>query len=185
MPRLFLAIPVPAEYPAYREQLKEANKDIEGIKWMRLHNLHLTVYFIGNVADEAAGSIPSIVNPLLTGREPFTIQFESIAFAPSRDPRMVWARFCKHPAFTDLANDLHGALQVIVTGSDHHYNDPYPHVTLARFHNKIHRSSKIVLPQVELPSLPIDAIELWESVPSPEGVRYQPVERFLFAKTVE
>lgn len=176
MRRLFFAVPVPPEVPAYREQLKQENINIQGIKWMRLHNLHLTGYFIGNIENEKVDELVASVRQVIRSQQDFSIQFESVAFAPTRHPRMIWLRFHKSEAFTKLANGIHEAIAPIIPENKFHHKDPFPHITLARFHNRIYRDNEIRLPSFTMPPLPISALELWESLPSAEGVKYESIE---------
>ena len=182
MRRLFLAVPVPPEVPAYREQLKQENIDIGEIKWMRLYNLHLTGYFIGNVEAEKVDRVMDLIRPVINDRKSFPVDLETVCFAPSRSPRMIWLRFHKNDAFTKLSNDIHEALSELLPGNKFHYKEPYPHITLARFHNKVYKSNEIKLPAFSMPPLVIQGLELWESLSSPEGVRYQSVEVIPFER---
>ena len=181
MRRLFLAVPVPPEVPAYREELKRENIHIDGIKWMRLHNLHLTGYFIGNVEEEKVDEIMQLIRPIIVSQKEFSIDLESVCFAPSRDPRMIWLRFYKNDDFTSLSNSLHEALSHIIPENKFHYKEPYPHITLARFHNSVYNTHPIKLPAFTLSPLTISALELWESKPSPEGVKYESIAVIPFA----
>jgi RNA 2',3'-cyclic 3'-phosphodiesterase len=182
MRRLFLAVPVPPEVPAYREQLKEENIHINGIKWMRLHNLHLTGYFIGNVDEEKVDEVMALVRPVISAYHSFSIEFGSVAFAPSRDPQMIWLRFNQSAYFSAISNSIHEALAPLIPVNKFHYREPVPHITLARFHNKVYRQDRINLPAFTLPPLRITGFELWESLPSAEGVKYQSVESIPFSR---
>jgi 2'-5' RNA ligase len=180
MRRIFLAVPVPQEVPEYREVLQAANAEIEGIKWTRLHNLHLTCYFIGNVPIGEVSTVMDMIRPAISSLDPFTLDFENITLAPSRNPRMIWAKYYRYIAFTDLSARIHKALEDMIPQNKFFYKDPIPHITLARFHNIVSRKNEIDIVPVRLPSIRIDGIELWESLPSPEGVKYQPIEKLLF-----
>lgn len=178
--RIFLAVPVPPQVAEYRVLLQQVNESINGIKWMRLHNLHLTGYFIGNVPTEEVQDIIDTISPVISLHQSFELQFEDIVFAPSRDPRMIWGKYRKHPAFTELSAAIHSALGKRVEENKFYYKEPVPHITLARFHNKVYRHSGIQLPPVQLPSLEVNVLELWESKPSPEGVKYESVMKLNF-----
>jgi len=117
-----------------------------------------------------------VVRPVIRAQQSFSIQFESVAFAPSRNPRMVWLRFHKNEAFTKLANDIHEAASRFLPENKFHHKDPFPHITLARFHNKVYRENEIKLPFYTMSPFSITALELWESLPSAEGVRYESAE---------
>jgi 2'-5' RNA ligase len=171
--RIFIAIPAPPEISTYLEQLKEDNQKISGIKWMRFNNLHLTIYFIGNVKDEDFEKIVDAIRPIINSKKKITLDFEKIAFAPVQNPKMIWARFHKNSAFTQLVNSLHDALNSIVPESKFYYKEPVPHITLARFH-PLKEFEKINIERpLELSQIIITTCELMESIPSPTGVTYK------------
>lgn len=170
--RIFIAIPVPTEIPTYLEQLEEDNKHISGIKWMRFNNLHLTIYFIGNIKAEDFEKVLNTVRLTIKSHKIIVLDFENISFAPTQNPKMIWARFYKNINFTQLVNSLHEALKSIIPKDKYYYKEPIPHITLARFHPiKEFEKIKIGRP-LELSQIEIISCDIMESIPSPTGVTY-------------
>lgn len=180
--RLFLAIPCPTEVRDYLEKLKEVNKDISGIKWMRPHNLHLTVYFMGNTKKEDFDKIITTVLPIINSQEKFILEFDKICFAPTKKPKMIWARFHKNNSFTQLVNLIHGALIAIIPPDKFYYEEPVPHITLARFHPIKEIETINIQPQPQLSQVHFTSCQLWESLSSPDGVKYENVAPIFYLK---
>ena len=72
-----------------RESLRVKGLD-RGIRWVPAANLHLTVWFLGEVSEVRAGAVLDALRPPL--REPaFTLHLAGLgAFPPSGPPRVFW-----------------------------------------------------------------------------------------------
>ena len=75
MRRIFIAVPAPPEISAYLKLLKEDNQDISGIKWIRLNNLHLTIYFIGNIVEEDFEKVTDAIRPIINVHNKIALDF--------------------------------------------------------------------------------------------------------------
>ncbi|MEW6469379.1 MAG: RNA 2',3'-cyclic phosphodiesterase [Bacteroidota bacterium] len=177
--RIFLAVRAPAQTVTLVEQLRAANAGLS-IKWMRDINLHLTVYFIGNIPGTAFNGICDALNTLLTRQNAFTIRFNDIALAPEKRPRMVWGRYHRDERFAELSKAIHSALSTYLPGENpFHYEDPVPHITLGRFRG-IKGHSAIRLLRATLPEIRIDSCELWETIRQNGQSNYQSIRTFRF-----
>lgn len=177
--RFFLALPAPSTSDILLQKIRSVNISHEKIKWMRPHNLHLTVYFIGNIPSEKTEELIARVSSLLCIQQRFSLAFESLVLAPAHKPRMIWAKYARHDQFTQLVNQIHHALQPMVRSSNRfYYPDPVPHITLARFHSfKAYRD--IRLPRdILFPSVEYKGCELWESIPVGGQVDYRSIYTF-------
>lgn len=173
MRRIFLAVPVPAGVSDYGKALQIANAGIEGIRWLNLSDLHLTCYFIGNVPEDDFGRVVDIVRSVIASQQPFSLDFEKVILVPSHSPRMIWAKYHKHPVFSDLSARIHAALSGIIPHNKSFHSEPIPHITLARFHEKVARKNEIEVVPARLPSINVDTIELWESKQIDHKTRYE------------
>jgi len=173
--RIFIAIPVPPEVPPYLEKLKEDNLSVTGIKWVKFFNLHLTVFFIGNINANDFEKILSIIKGIINSHKIIVLNFENISLAPAKNQKMIWARFYKNISFTHLVDSIYEGLNSNFPEYDFSCKDPIPHITLARFH-AVKQSEKINIERtLDLSQLEIITCELMESVPSIEGVIYKKV----------
>jgi len=171
--RIFIAIPSPPEISTYLEQLISDNPHIPGIKWMRFFNLHLTIYFIGNINAEDYEKILDTSRLIINSHKKIILDFEKISFAPSENSKMIWVRFYKNLSFTSLVNSLHEGLKSVVPENKFYYKDPIPHITLARFKpGKILNEINIER-TLDLKQIIITTCDLMESISSPKGVIYK------------
>lgn len=178
--RIFIAIPVPPEVPPYLEKLKEDNLLVTGIKWVKFYNLHLTVFFIGNINANDFEKILSIIKGVINSHKIIVLNFENISLAPAKNQKMIWARFYKNISFTHLANSIHEGLNSNFPQYGFSFKEPIPHITLARFHPKNRNVEINIERSLDLSQIEVITCALMESVPSPEGVIYKKVAPTLY-----
>ncbi len=178
--RIFLAVPVPKEIISLQDKLREQNSHLEKVKWMRNHNIHLTIYFIGNIPAEEFEDIIELILPITTEQKEFTLKFDSLFFAPSRKPEMLWVKFHKHELFSSLAENIHNALSKSLPENKFFSKEPIPHITLARFRS-MRNYSDITFPKFEtLEKFTINSCELWETIKVEGRSDYRSVMKFSF-----
>lgn len=166
--RLFIAIPAPREIIGPAQHLKESNSGLKGTRWIPFNNLHITVFFLG---DLPAGNAPLILQIMKNGLArtgDFELVFDRFSVEGGHRPSMVWARFHRHPAFTALAGWLQRETEEL-TPALHRFHEPVPHITLARIRSG---SSPEIRCGDLLPDLPFKGYELWKTCRLPGGVRY-------------
>jgi RNA 2',3'-cyclic 3'-phosphodiesterase len=180
--RIFLGIPAPPEIHAYLEILREQNKNIPEIKWMKDHNLHLTIYFVGNIDGNDFDRIINVLTPIINSTDKIIFIFDKIVFAPSERPKMIWAKFQLNDTFTKLSESIHKTLRSFLPPTKFHYKEPIPHITLARFH-PFKQLENIHFPSfgTEL-IIPLSAIRVYESIDTPNGVRYDDLGSFFYLR---
>ncbi|MBB6612229.1 RNA 2',3'-cyclic phosphodiesterase [Pontibacter sp. Tf4] len=158
--RLFIAAALPDALVPYLQQKLLPFSD-DTVRFIPLQNLHLTLFFIGNVPAAQLDTIRQQVKQIASQCAPFTLYLEAIEQGPKpRSPRLVWARFKDDPAFTRLSRMLSETL----APDEPNKLKPTPHITLARYKKNIARptTKPPVLPE-ETIVLPVNAIGLWQS----------------------
>jgi 2'-5' RNA ligase len=178
--RVFVAVPV---QPAQAEELKQIqlqNNSLRGIRWTPLSNLHITVFFLGEVQEENISSISKKIKVIAHTTSPFNIQFEKITTEGKiKRSGMIWARFYKNKDFSLLANTVSESVKSFLAPRSA-IADPVPHITLARLKVKA-EYEKINLFFKENFSIPeITFCELWQTIHTKDGVLYKSLERFDF-----
>ncbi|WP_299758544.1 RNA 2',3'-cyclic phosphodiesterase [uncultured Pontibacter sp.] len=173
--RLFVAAPLPA---AIKEKLEEQLQHYQdtAIRLLPSQNLHLTLYFIGNVAAEELAPIKARVARLAQQHQPFTLQFEQTEPGPKpRHPRLIWARFAQHPAFEALSQELTEALAEQPPAKQ----KSIPHITLARFRKDTAPPKHLSIIRSEEPlKLLVQEVALWQSVLGSPHPTYTILERY-------
>jgi RNA 2',3'-cyclic 3'-phosphodiesterase len=171
MRRIFVAIPVQAAHASLLKKAAETAGSISGVRWTPPENYHITVYFIGSIEEVHLASIQEALKNVMPSVSAFTLLPEALQLYPPGKQNMIWARFQLNKDFQNCVEICRSAFQPFLKIPPSHEN-PIPHITLARiraFSEKQH----IVLPRIELPPVEADSCELWESIRTPSGVRYE------------
>lgn len=177
--RLFIAASLTDELGPY---LKEVLRPMltETLRPIPLQNMHLTLFFIGNVPASELDTIRHKVKAIANQCEPFTLQLAAIEQGPKpNSPRLIWARFKEHPEFAKLSKKLS---ETLAPGEPNKLK-PTPHITLARYRKNIARPEikAPILPEKEM-IMPVNAIGVWQSeLASPHPV-YSIIESYLLGQ---
>lgn len=173
--RLFIAATLPS---TLKDKLQEQLRHFEdpSIRFVPRQNLHLTLYFIGNVLKEQLPDIKQHTAKIAKQHKPFTLHFERTEPGPKpKHPRLVWARFAHNPAFQELSQELTEALAEQPPKNQ----KSIPHVTLARFRKD--QKAPQQLPSIEQEEpllLQVDEISLWQSELSSPHPIYSVLESY-------
>lgn len=148
---------------------------IDPIRWIKWHNLHLTLVFIGDVFTQDLAEICQTVEATAKGQGPFAIKFNKICLAPpNKPPRMIWLSGEKNQEMEKIKNSLEKAL----LGSSS--RPLLPHITLGRIRQwQWKQIEPEEMPQIEqeisLP-VPVTSIEIMESEAKRGGPQYTILE---------
>lgn len=126
MIRLFVAIDLPE---AVKASLARLGGGVPGAKWVSIENLHLTMRFIGEVDEDAAGDIAAALDQI---RAPaFDLTLSGVGqFASRRAPRVLWVGVEKNQSLVHLNAKVESTLVRCGIAPDGRRFSP--HVTLAR-----------------------------------------------------
>jgi 2'-5' RNA ligase len=124
--RLFIAIDLP---DSVAESLAAIRQKIDGFRWVRREQLHLTLRFIGAVDDTVARNVVSALERIRG--TPFSLSLSGLGhFPPGRAPRVFWAGVVTSPPLLLLQYKIESAVQGVgLPGEARRFT---PHVTIAR-----------------------------------------------------
>lgn len=163
-----------------RERLKRRRADVTA-RWVEPANLHITLWFIGEVADGRAAAVTTVVEaPFATPA--FLLSVKGCgAFPATGPPRIFWLGVAAGGGpMTRIHEELEGRLTSIGFEAE---KRPYsPHVTIARvkeLRRKAARQAREALAAVpgDCGTCRIEAVTLFRSSTSPKGSRYEPLLR--------
>lgn len=158
--RLFVAATLPE---TLKQELQEQLQVYEhpSIRPVPQQNLHLTLFFLGNVPVEQLSSIKQAIREVAQRHQPFTLEFERTEAGPKpKQPRLIWARFAAHPAYEALSHDLTAKL----SDEPPKKQKLIPHVTVARFRkDKPVPNNLFTVTAKEPLQLHVPEIALWQS----------------------
>lgn len=125
--RIFIAINLPEtikkELLGYKKKWPELPA-----RWVKENNIHITLNFLGYVADEEIPDILQAVESVSMKHSCFYVKLNKICYGPEgkSPPRMVWAAGEKGNELKGLKDDLDKAL------NNYENRGFAPHITLAR-----------------------------------------------------
>ena len=177
--RTFVAVFPP---PAIREALFRAARDLPASKAFRLigpEKLHLTLKFLGNVAEDDLNRVAQALKPLRERHEPFEVSTSGFgAFPSERKARILWAGVGEgSEPLRAVALSVEDLLEPAGFGREQR---PYvPHLTLGRARG---RQAKLDGASVSPPALrfTLSSVDLVESVPGEGEVTYSVLETYSF-----
>ena len=180
MIRAFLAIDLPESLrPGLALAQGELKKSQADVRWVPPGNIHITLKFFGNLPDAEVPPIIAAARQAASQQAPLSLAVTGAGAFPSiRSPRVVWLGlrgdllplsqffYRLEKAFAPLGYPPEGRA----------FN---PHLTLGRVRSPEGRAQlsraleKLV---VDWPPFPVGEIILYQSVLSPQGSRYTPLE---------
>jgi len=180
--RLFVAIPIrPEALLLSQRAFLMSNLKEETINWVKEENFHLTLKFIGKTSSKRIPEIIAALTNCCSKFDPFPIILERVGIFGSRyHARVVWVGIRENKQLQKLYESLNQEFEKIDFSSDR--QNFVPHFTLGRIKNIQHKDHfKRVMERVEngfIQDSKVDRIVLFESVLTPEGPVYKPIQRF-------
>ena len=125
MPRLFPGVEIPTDVG---QALATLRGGLPGARWIDPENYHLTLRFIGDVDDQLAHEVASMLGRVKRGS--FELYMEGLTSFGGRKPRAVVASIAHAQALLDVQAEQERLMQRI--GLEPEGRKFTPHVTLAR-----------------------------------------------------
>ncbi len=178
MIRIFLATPLPPVWSESFLEISKKNSSLEKFRWTPRDNLHITLFFIGEVEENNLENIVSALGKLFVEQKSFILEFETVELRGKKGhPSMLWGKFCKKEMFSQLSESIFQSVKEFMT-IDVVHKDPIPHSTLARI--KPGANTDLINLKIEIPEkfISIDAAELWKTVQSKDGVWYERLQHW-------
>ena len=125
MIRLFVALALPDDVA---QGLLGLQSGVPGARWSSREQLHLTLRFIGEVDEPAAGEIDEALASISAPR--FVLELKGVGAFGGKNPRALWAGAAPNEALIHLQRKIESAIQRLgFPAEERKYT---PHVTLAR-----------------------------------------------------
>ena len=177
--RAFVAVFPPQRV---RQALFRAAHDLPTSKDFRLispEKLHVTLKFLGDVAEDTLGRVKQALEPLSERHEPFEVRTSGFgAFPSEKKARILWTGVGEgSESLRAVAQSVEDLLQPAGFAREQR---PYvPHLTLARARG---RKAKLEDASISPSALrfTVSGVELVESAPGAGGVTYSVLETYSF-----
>lgn len=153
-----------------------------GIRWVPVTNMHLTVWFLGEVSDVRASAVLDALRPPLQ-TPAFDLHIAGFgAFPPSGPPRVLWMGVTRGLDDLARAHDEVGA-RLQPWGFPPEGRAYSAHLTIARVKEPPHGAARAAIRQAiahepaDAGSCRIEALTVFRSRTSPHGAIYEPLLR--------
>lgn len=170
--RLFIAIEIPLEIKNGVLKITQKLKLIKGVRIVKQENIHLTLYFLGDIRN-----IQAVVKKLKTIKfSTFEVVVEGAGFFPNNNNiKVAWLGIKKNKNLEDLRKKIHSLF-----GSKEKY---VPHLTVARigFISEYDKQKLKEIMAIERNSMTfkVDKFRLYSSELTPLGPVHRVVESFV------
>jgi 2'-5' RNA ligase len=178
MLRLFVGLPVPEDIA---EDLAALSDNMTGARWVEPENMHVTLRFIGEVAQADAEDIHNELSRITA--KPFTYDLHGLdTFGQGRKAHALYMRVPLTPELEILQGRCESA--VVRAGQSREPRKFKPHVTLARL-NKPEEDRLLQFIQANnlyrVDKIAVDRFILYESKLGKGGSAYFPVAEYPLA----
>jgi 2'-5' RNA ligase len=182
--RLFIAVDLDdqarAAIEAEQKRLAEAiGRSRSALKWVRVGQMHLTLVFLGEVAEARAPALVETVDRVVE-QPPFELEFDGIGvFPPHGAPRVVWLGVTSGAR---AVSELHGEMthRIAPLGIAPEDRAFHPHLTLGRWRESRGSDRRIALAAARsgaVARLHVDHATLYRSRLSSSGPAYTALAR--------
>src|SRR6185312_5483732 len=177
--RLFVAVEIELEI---RERIKvfidKWKPKISNARWVRAEGLHITLKFLGNIAEERRSGIERALGEIHA--PPFPVSLNGIGVFPnSKSPRVLWVGISAGKELAGLAEEIDE--QMASLGFDREKRAFSPHVTLARLKERAKKAeieAAISVTESNFGTMTAREFHLYESKLSPPGSVYEKLSTF-------
>ncbi|HKW62114.1 MAG TPA: RNA 2',3'-cyclic phosphodiesterase [Candidatus Acidoferrum sp.] len=183
--RLFVALEIPS---AVRENLATLLASMRAItkepRWVRAENLHVTLKFLGEVAEGKGDAVRSALGKIRSDNA-VSMEFHRLGFFPNeKHPRVFWAGMEASSNLKTLAGDIETAIEKL--GIPREKREFAPHLTLARFERpRLPEALRELIAENQqraFGSLHTNQFHLIQSKLKPTGAEYTTLATFQFAQ---
>lgn len=182
MKRTFLAIktPISKQTAEFIQNIKFALKD-EKIKWVEDWNLHITLFFIGDIDENIIDEISNKLTNNLGGIKSFNLICEGVGvFKNVYKPKVIWFGIRQSEDLTNLKLAVDKVISSF--GFTIEERDFKPHLTIGRV-KFIKNKDKIKdilekYKEIEVQNFSINEVIFYESKLTPKGPVYEVLKKF-------
>ena len=155
------------------------------VKWVPVENLHITLKFLGDAADDAVQEIKDHLAAISERHGPFEVKLHGVGVFPDRRrPRVVWIDLPNPDKLKTLQEEVEHSLVSI--GFDKEDRSFSPHLTIGRIRALGDRDAFIgtieTLRDRDFGNIGVNKISFMKSDLKPTGAQYSIVAEFSLKK---
>jgi 2'-5' RNA ligase len=176
--RTFVAVELPDRV---REDLHRwvdpQKRDLPGVRWVRSSGLHVTLTFLGDLAEALVPRVVRAVQEVSEGLRPFTLKLSGVSGFPRPDrARVIWVGVeGELNSLFALKEGVEGALEPL--GCAPERGKLHPHVTLGRSSRRPVSLLGTFRPLPGGKTFGVERVSVMKSELHPDGARYTALGR--------
>jgi len=145
-------------------------------KWVSPENAHLTLKFLGNRSSDEVKDIAEMIKKSVEGIKSFNLRTTGIGCFPnSNRARVLWLGLEDDERLLTIKKEIEARSSVM--GLEEDSREYHPHLTLARFKNKMRVDIQRINEEIAIMrELPVERVTLFESKLSRDGAKYYSLE---------
>lgn len=184
--RLFVAIELSDAVRTALQRVQDSlRRRCEGVRWVRMDQVHLTVKFLGEVRDDSVAQVSEAISRGAAAAAQFDMEVAACGCFPPRDTvRVIWAGVREQSgALLRCVETTEAELEAI--GFERERRRFSAHLTLGRVRDDRSGSSlREAVDKAELRAVDqaVKSVVLMSSVLSPQGPTYSVVSRAVLGK---
>jgi RNA 2',3'-cyclic 3'-phosphodiesterase len=179
--RTFIAIDLPSTQKSILKDIQDRLRPVDAdVKWVEPDNCHITLRFLGSIAEEQIKPISNIIDHMAKDTAAFGIELGVLgAFPTIERPNIIWAGLVRgNEELINLSNTLDEQLSTI--GFPKEERGFHPHITIGRTrsNHNVKALCEALKTTIAIPNFQeARHITLFESVLSSDGPRYSALHR--------
>jgi 2'-5' RNA ligase len=182
--RCFIAVEMPGPLKTKIGELIDTLRQTGAdVKWVKKENLHITLKFLGNIAESSVDDIKNSLTRKLSHYEPFCIRISGTGtFPPGRFPRVIWIGMDE----AEILNHIHKNVDEGMSGFGVKPDDRLfsPHLTVGRVRSNKRMNELLKkideMRSEEFGALEISGVSLMKSELKPAGPEYERLAEIKF-----
>jgi 2'-5' RNA ligase len=179
--RSFIAVDIPEDILNQVNQAADALKkrlDKSPVRWVPIHNIHLTIKFLGDVSTANIEIVERILQSEASQYQSFEISVGGLGAFPSKHrPRVIWIGIKASADMADFKRNID--LEIARLGYNREKRDFSPHLTLGRVSRNANLNELVNIGEVLsnakvgfLGATRIKEVHLYKSDLKPNGATY-------------
>ncbi len=130
--RSFIAIDIPDEIKgSMKEVVQSLSAEAQGIRWVPVENIHLTLKFLGEVKEELIPEIQTRLQIIGKAQQPFNVEIRGAgAFPNLKRPNVLWIGIKRSEQLETLFREIDKSLSEM--GFEREARGFSPHLTIGR-----------------------------------------------------
>ncbi|SHE96835.1 2'-5' RNA ligase [Fodinibius roseus] len=173
--RLFVAIPLPE---SVRDRLADLEQPVEGVRWQRRSQLHITLKFLGDTREEQLDPLVSELSAVR--QQEFSMKIKGLGCFPQKGPpRILWAGISNAAELKKLKDRIEE--KCVALGFDPEERPFKPHITLGRIQGVTRRDIRSLInqhKQFAIPDVSVREFVMYESILQSDGAVHKRVSGF-------